>query len=75
MPLIGYNYGAGNYALTREISRDTRIILAMYAAACLIILNHLVGLYGLVGSQPISNTCSLILGVALYRILLRKTAL
>lgn len=144
MPLIGYNYGAGNHARTREISRDTFIILAIYAAACLvviegfptqmiqiftseadtiqvgtlflkcwilctpgmcfvnlfniifqamgkwqpslflslfrqalllIILNHVVGLYGLIWSQPISDTCSLILGIVLYRILLRKNAL
>ena len=148
MPLIGYNYGAGNHARTREISRDTFLILALYAAACLIvieafpmqmiqiftseadtiqvgtsflkcwilctpgmcfvnlfntifqamgkwppslflslfrqallliplliILNHVVGLYGLVWSQPISDTCSLILGIVLYRMLVRKTAL
>lgn len=147
MPLIGYNYGAGNHARTREISRDTFLILTLYAAACLavievfpaqmirmftseadtvqmgtvflkcwilctpgmcfvnlfntifqamgkwqpslflslfrqalllipllIILNHAVGLYGLVWSQPISDTCSLILGIILYRMLLRKTA-
>lgn len=148
MPLIGYNYGAGNHTRTREISRDTFLILALYAAACLIvievfpaqmiqiftseadtiqvgtsflkcwilctpgmcfvnlfntifqamgkwqpslflslfrqallliplliILNHVVGLYGLIWSQPISDTCSLILGIVLYRMLLRKTAL
>lgn len=148
MPLIGYNYGAGNHARTRKISRDTFLILALYAAACLmvieafpaqmirmftseadtvqvgtlflkywilctpgmcfvnlfntifqamgkwqpslflslfrqalllipllIILNHAVGLYGLVWSQPISDTCSLVLGIVLYRMLLRRTAL
>lgn len=145
MPLIGYNYGAGNHARTREINRDTFLILTLYAAACLILievfpeqmiriftsepqtievgtvflqcwilctpgmcfvnlfntifqamgkwqpslflslfrqalllipllilLNHLVGLYGLIWSQPISDTCSLILGIILYRVLLRR---
>lgn len=148
MPLIGYNYGAKNYRRTREISRDTFIILAIYAAVCLIIieafpaqmiqlftseadtiqvgtsflecwilctpgmcfvnlfntifqamgkwkpslflslfrqalllipllivLNHVIGLYGLIWSQPISDTSSLVLGIILYRILLKKTAL
>ena len=148
MPLIGYNYGAGNHARTRETSRDTFLILAIYAAACLIVieafpaqmiqiftseadtiqvgtaflkcwilctpgmcfvnlfntifqamgkwqpslflslfrqalllipllivLNHVVGLYGLIWSQPISDTSSLILGIVLYRILLRKNTL
>nr|WP_317400599.1 MATE family efflux transporter [uncultured Gemmiger sp.] len=148
MPLIGYNYGAGNHARTREINRDTFIILTLYAAACLlvieafptqmiriftdeadtiavgvpflkcwilctpgmcfvnlfntifqamgkwqpslflslfrqalllipllIILNNIMGLYGLIWSQPISDTCSLILGIILYRLLMRKTAL
>ena len=41
----------------------------------LIILNHAVGLYGLVWSQPISDTSSLILGMVLCRRLLRKNSL
>lgn len=145
MPLIGYNYGAGNHARTREINRDTLIILTVYAAACLlvieafpeqmiriftsepqtiavgtvflqcwilctpgmcfvnlfntifqamgkwqpslflslfrqalllipllIILNRVFGLYGLIWSQPVSDTCSLILGIILYRVLLHR---
>ncbi|MDR3766397.1 MAG: MATE family efflux transporter [Butyricicoccus sp.] len=147
MPLIGYHFGAGDHARTREICRDTFIILAVYAAACLliieafptqmiriftteadtiavgtlflkcwivctpgmcfvnlfntifqamgkwqpslflslfrqalllipllIVLDHTVGLYGLVWSQPVSDTCALLLGIVLYRVLLKKTA-
>ena len=48
---------------------------ALLLIPLMIVLNHAVGLYGLVWSQPISDTCSLILGIILYRMLLRRTAL
>lgn len=35
---------------------------------------YTVGLYGLVWSQPVSDTCALLLGIVLYRVLLKKTA-
>ena len=48
---------------------------ALLLIPLLIVLNHVVGLYGLIWSQPISDTSSLILGIVLYRILLRKNTL
>lgn len=139
MPLIGFNYGAGNLSRTREIIRDSVILLAVYSILCLvaiellpgqlirafipeentvavgigflrrwilcapgmcfvmlfnsifqamgkwkqsmflsafrqalllipllIILNRVMGLYGLVWSQPISDSLSLIMGIVLY---------
>ncbi|MGN0613631.1 MAG: MATE family efflux transporter, partial [Porcipelethomonas sp.] len=38
----------------------------------LIILNRIVGLYGLVWSQPLSDTLSMVIGFMLYGIMLRK---
>jgi putative MATE family efflux protein len=142
MPLIGYNYGAGNLSRTREITRDSFILLLVYCAVCLtlielfpgslirafipdaetiaigvqflrrwilcelgtcvvlllnsmfqamgqwkqsmflsifrqglllipllIILNRVMGLYGLIWSQPIGDTISMVLGIILYRAL------
>lgn len=139
MPLIGFNYGAGNLSRTKEIIRDSIILLAIYSALCLsviellpgqlirafipeehtiaigiaflrrwilcapgmcfvmlfnsvfqamgkwkqsmflsifrqalllipllIVLNHVMGLYGLVWSQPISDSLSLVMGIILY---------
>jgi Na+-driven multidrug efflux pump len=139
MPLIGYNYGAGNRSRTREIIRDSVLMLGGYCAVCmvlielfpgalirafipeaqtiaigveflrrwilcapgtcfvllfnsifqsmgqwkqsmflsifrqalllipmLIILNRVIGLYGLIWSQPISDTISLLLGAVMY---------
>ena len=48
---------------------------ALLLIPLLIVLDHVLALYGLIWSQPISDTCSLILGIILYRILLRKNTL
>jgi Na+-driven multidrug efflux pump len=145
MPLIGYNFAAGNRQRTREIVWDSFLALGIYAGLCLLvielfpgawirlfiqdtdtvtvgtaflrrwilcapgmcfvqllnaifqamgqwkqslflstfrqallliplllILNVLMGLYGLVWSQPISDTLSLILGAILYGSLQRR---
>lgn len=45
---------------------------ALLLIPLLIVLNRVFGLYGLIWSQPISDTCSLILGMILYRVLLRR---
>lgn len=139
MPLIGYNYAAENYLRTREVCKDSFILLGLYALFCLvmielfpnyiissfikedntvsagvsflkrwilsipgmcfvnmfnsvfqamgkwkqsmflstvrqmimllpllIILNSLIGLYGLIWAQPISDTISLLIGILLY---------
>jgi putative MATE family efflux protein len=144
MPLIGYNYAAGNRQRTHEITRDAVVALGVYVAACLLlmellpaqmirifttdaetvaigtgflrcwilcapgmcfvqlfnaffqamgkwqqsmflsifrqallliplllILNQFFGLYGLIWSQPISDTASLILGAGMYLALCR----
>lgn len=146
MPLIGYNYAAGNRSRTREINRDAFIMLSVYTALCLvliemfpgqiigafipeeentvvigaaflkrwilcapgmcfvsmfnsvfqamgkwkqsmflsvfrqaillipllIVLNREFGLYGLIWSQPVSDTLSLLLGILLYILFLKK---
>ena len=47
---------------------------ALLLIPLLIVLDHTVGLYGLVWSQPVRDTCALLLGIVLYRVLLKKTA-
>ena len=144
MPLVGYNFAAGNHSRTHEVCRDAFILIIGYAVFCvaaielfpkavisvfideqqtiqtgvdfirrwfwcapgmclvlllnsifqamgkwkqsmflsifrqgaafipiLIILNKTVGLYGLVWSQPISDTLTLILGGVLYIIMVK----
>jgi putative MATE family efflux protein len=146
MPLIGYNYGAGNFRRTKEITRDSYILLGVYCGACLvliqllpgtlirafipeeqtvaigvgflrrwilcapgmcfvqlfncifqamgkwkqsmflslfrqglllipllIILNQVLGLYGLIWSQPIADTISLVVGAAIYVSIARQS--
>jgi Na+-driven multidrug efflux pump len=38
MPLIGYNYAAGNRRRTHEITRDAVVALGVYVAACLLVM-------------------------------------
>ncbi len=41
MPLIGFNYGAGNLSRTRGIIRDSVILLAVYSILCLVAIELL----------------------------------
>lgn len=145
MPLIGYNFAAGNHRRTKEICRDAFILLGIYAVVCmllietfpkfivsvfieeketvtiavdfakrwilcapgmcmvvllnsifqamgkwkqsmflslfrqailliplLIFMNSLIGKYGLVWSQPMSDSISMLIGFALYFITMKK---
>jgi len=144
MPLIGYNYAAGNHTRTKDVCKYSFIILIIYAILCvllielfpepiisifideantvalgvdfvkrwilcapgmcmvmmlnsifqamgkwkqsmflsvfrqaimliplLILMNNLAGKYGLVWSQPLSDTTSMLIGFVLYFIMLR----
>lgn len=139
MPLLGYCYGAGDMKHVKEINRWSFLILAVYAASCVVlielfpgqlihlfihepetvaigtaflkryilcafgmcfvmllnsmfqamgkwrqslllsfirqgvlliplltILNRVIGMYGLVWSQPVADTCALVLGFVMY---------
>ena len=145
MPLVGYNFAAGNHSRTHEVCRDAFMLIICYAILCLaaielfpravisvfidepqtidlgvdfikrwfwcapgmcivlllnsifqamgkwkqsmflsvfrqgialipllIVLNNVIGLYGLVWSQPISDTVTLILGGALYLYMVKE---
>ncbi len=145
MPLIGYNFAAGNHERTKSVCKVSFVILSVYAVLCmavielfptpfvglfidneetvklgvdfikywilcapgmcmvmllnsifqamgkwkqsmflsvfrqaimliplLILMNNLVGKYGLVWSQPMSDTASMIIGFVLYFIMLKK---
>lgn len=144
MPLIGYNFAAGNHNRTKEVCRDSFILLGIYAVLCmmlieifpnfiisafieeketvrlgvdfakrwilcapgmcmvvllnsifqamgkwkqsmflslfrqailliplLIIMNNIMGKYGLVWSQPMSDSITMIIGFILYFIMLK----
>lgn len=145
MPLLGFCYGAGDMQRVKSINRWSFLILAVYAACCvllielfpgqimhlfieepetvalgtgfmrrwilcafgmcfvmllnsmfqamgkwlqslviscirqgilliplLIVLNHVMGMYGLVWAQPVADTASLVIGILLYAWTLRR---